>query len=327
MGVYCVSDATTTSEESWRPVKRAAGRYEVSDAGRVRGPSGKVLKPTLMEIGYYSVALSLRNHKVIRQYVHRLVAEAFIGPVEGALVVNHRNGDKRDNRLANLEVISRAGNGLQWAATGRSVKAGRKRTGFCGRGHPLPENTTACLECQRLKKAGHVFNPPEDTEWRTTSVSGYLVSSDGRVWSTKTNRVIRPGVNRSGYCYVNIRDAGRTRPISVHRLVAEAFIGPVNTMHVIDHINGDKKDNRAANLRALTRSDNIRAFRDTMRATGRHGLKFDEQTIAALKWLLTQGHHRLEDLATQFGMSRSHVYAIAQGHKWSHVQPLPPTAS
>jgi len=310
--------------EAWKPVEVAGGRYEVSDAGRIRGPSGKVLKPTLLQIGYYSVALSLRNHKVLRHYVHRLVAEAFIGPITAAVVVNHRNGNKLDNRLTNLEIIDRAGNGRHWAASGRSSKAGRKRTGYCGRGHALPEGSVFCSTCQQLRNAGHVFQPPEDTEWRPTSVPGYLISADGRVWSEKTCRVLRHGINGPGYCYVNIRDRQRTRPVAIHRLVAEAFLGDVTKDTVIDHKNSNKQDNRVANLRVITRAENIRAFRDAMRMSGRNGLKYDDRVVGELKWLLSQGGHTQAELAARFGMSSSHVNAIALGRKWAHVVPRSP---
>ena len=310
--------------EAWKPVEVAGGRYEVSAAGRIRGPSGKVLKPTLLQIGYYSVALSLRNHKVIRHYVHRLVAAAFISPITAAVVVNHRNGNKLDNRLDNLEIIDRAGNGRHWAASGRSLKAGRKRTGYCGRGHALPEGSTFCSACQKLRKAGHVFRPPEETEWRPTSVTGYLISADGRVWSEKTYRVLRHGINGPGYCYVNIRDGGRTRPAAIHRLVAEAFLGDVTKDKVIDHKNSNKQDNRLANLRVITRAENIRAYRDSMRASGRNGLKYDDRIVGELKWLLSQGRHTQVELAARFGMSPSHVNTIALGRKWAHVAPRSP---
>ena len=98
----------------WRAINES-DKYQVSDSGCVRGPSGRILKPTLMQILYYSVALSLGNHKVIRRYIHRLVAEAFLGGIPKGSVVNHKNHDKLDNRLENLEVVSRAHNAKHWA--------------------------------------------------------------------------------------------------------------------------------------------------------------------------------------------------------------------
>ena len=97
--------------------------YEVSDAGEVRSRGGwrkfgarerycvpHVLKPAVHSRGYLVVSLRVpgdrRTHKA---YVHRLVAAAFLPAVEGA-EVNHRNGDKKDNRAENLEWITRSEN-------------------------------------------------------------------------------------------------------------------------------------------------------------------------------------------------------------------------
>ncbi len=72
----------------WRKTKES-DRYEVNDNGDVRGPSGRILKPTLMQIGYYSAAISLGDFKTIRRYVHRLVADAFLGGTSKGSVVKH----------------------------------------------------------------------------------------------------------------------------------------------------------------------------------------------------------------------------------------------
>lgn len=96
--------------------------YEVSNEGRVRSLSrtvkcghrggtrqipGKLLKPhVLIQSGYKQVILEGRN----KQSVHRLVALAFVpGHTEG-LVVNHKNGDRQDNRPENLEWVTQAEN-------------------------------------------------------------------------------------------------------------------------------------------------------------------------------------------------------------------------
>lgn len=97
------------SDEQWLPVHGLAGRYEVSSLGRVRSLDrtdlagrprvGQVLKPYRDgKKGY--VAVSIEG---CRRKVHRLVAAAFHGsPWEGAQV-NHLNGERADNRSANLE--------------------------------------------------------------------------------------------------------------------------------------------------------------------------------------------------------------------------------
>jgi hypothetical protein len=310
--------------ETWKPIAHTESRYVVSDAGRVRGPHGKVLKPTLLQIGYYSVALSLGRKGVRRRYVHRLVAEAFVGAIGDDEVVNHKNHDKLDNRATNLEIISRSANTAHWATLGKSPDVKKKSNGLCGRGHPLHttrKGARYCKECARLRVRGDVPSPPSDTEWRPTAFAGYLVSADGRVWSLRTNRILRHGVNKPGYQYVTIRVDGGQQPKTLHRLVAQAFIGDVPDGSVVDHINGDRQDNRVENLRILTHSENIRAYRDVCRRTGRHGFKHDAEVIARVKRDLLDKKYTHAEIALRNGISRSHVGNIACGNQWAHVSP------
>jgi HNH endonuclease len=60
------------------------------------------LQPRVDEDGYCRVNLSRGSRAKFTRYVHRLVMAAFVGPLE----VDHRNGDKTDNRLKNLEWVS-----------------------------------------------------------------------------------------------------------------------------------------------------------------------------------------------------------------------------
>ena len=81
--------------------------YFVTDDGTVYSCSFgrfKKLKPTIDNHGYARCHLS-KNRKQRSTLVHRLIAEHFIGPI-GDLTVNHKNGNKLDNRVDNLEIMS-----------------------------------------------------------------------------------------------------------------------------------------------------------------------------------------------------------------------------
>lgn len=89
--------------ERWAPVRGFEGLYEVSDLGRVkRCGSAKCLKPMPNTKGYPSV--DLKDHGR-RKYavVHRLVAETFIPKPDNKPQVNHKDGDKTNNAVSNLE--------------------------------------------------------------------------------------------------------------------------------------------------------------------------------------------------------------------------------
>ena len=83
----------------------------------------------------------------------------------------------------------------------------------------------------------------------------YVVSDHGRIrgltpWSRgdKIAHVIRNG---SGYLYVSLSNASKSRRFPVHTLVMLAFRGPRPDGHQIHHLNGDRSDNRLSNLTYL----------------------------------------------------------------------------
>ena len=79
----------------------------------------------------------------------------------------------------------------------------------------------------------------------------YQVSDFGRVRSLKygKTRVMRTYKNNNGYLLVNLYKNGKRKHLSVHRLVASAFIENDNLFNTeVNHINEDKTDNREVNL-------------------------------------------------------------------------------
>lgn len=95
--------------EEWRPIAESNGRYEVSDAGRVRSlwaargrrPAPLLLKPLVDREGYIRFRLIVGDKRKDRM-AHILVLRAFVGPRGPGQQTRHLNGDKSDNRVANL---------------------------------------------------------------------------------------------------------------------------------------------------------------------------------------------------------------------------------
>ena len=96
--------------EEWRPVVGYEGLYEVSNTGRVRSVDrfyyrlhkGKVLSPTKDRYGYLTVTLNC-NGKSKTIKIHRLVAQAFLPNPDNLPQVNHKDEDKTNNNVTNLE--------------------------------------------------------------------------------------------------------------------------------------------------------------------------------------------------------------------------------
>ena len=96
--------------------------HEVSSLGRVRRLESVALLPG-HELRQYETEQGYRSIHLAAA-VHRLVAEAFVGPCPSGFVANHKNGDKTDNRAENLEWVSRSENQDHALRTGLSMARG-----------------------------------------------------------------------------------------------------------------------------------------------------------------------------------------------------------
>lgn len=108
-------------------------------------------------------------------------------------------------------------------------------------------------------------------EWR--DIPGYegmyQVSDQGRVKSlektvpnkwprvcTYHEKVLKPNRNKQGYLRIHVCKLGEKKHLSIHRLVASAFLSEYTEKKPVDHLNGICGDNRLSNIRMATQSEN-----------------------------------------------------------------------
>lgn len=82
--------------------------------------------------------------------------------------------------------------------------------------------------------------------------SDYQIYEDGRVWSNKTNKFLKPMKNQGGYCYVQLFDGHKGRNFFIHRLVVMAFIPNPDNLPQVNHKDENPENNSVENLEWCT---------------------------------------------------------------------------
>ena len=160
--------------------------------------------------------------------------------------------------------------------------------------------------------------------WRRIagSRSGYYVSDLGRVRGPRG--MMSPCSDSDGYKQVRmgIGPTGKFFTKTVHALVCNAFIGPCPDGLEIDHVDGDKTNNRLANLERVTHSENLRRGRllglIDSRGTKQKNAKLTEANVHEIRKMVAEGVPR-KDAAREFGVSESTISLVFNRLTWRHI--------
>lgn len=96
-------------KEIWKPIKDYEGLYEISNLGRVKSLKFQTILKPYKKNGYLCVNLYC-NAETKHEYIHRLVAKAFIPNTNDYKYINHIDCDKHNNKVNNLEWCTQAHN-------------------------------------------------------------------------------------------------------------------------------------------------------------------------------------------------------------------------
>lgn len=154
--------------------------------------------------------------------------------------------------------------------------------------------------------------------------NGYMITDTGVVYSTRQHkhRKLKPQISHNGYLSVSLCVDGKKQSKRINRLVAEAFIPNPENKPEVNHKNGNKKDNRVANLEWATRSENIQhSFRVLCRIhpkgmlgkTGLQNKRCKSVLGTNIKTGETTKYISLTDAANKTGARTSNIYHCCIG--------------
>ena len=278
---------TTLRYLSNKSPEQSSSGWQVSSFGRIRSPKGVVTRGSLTPPGYRTLGLCGQTWPV-----HRAIMITFYGlpsHVE-AWQVNHRDGDKSNNHLDNLEYTSSSQNiahsfanlqrqdpcharskAVQWRRqrealwqTCKSICSAALEIGMSRQTvskHCHNRSSVKGIEFRFADQIGTAFS---GEQWKPMldpvsglEAPGRMVSSFGRITSSRS--VVSKGcLSKMGYYQTSISSYSIRRTVLVHRLVAAAFLGPPPSIchSMVNHRDLDKGNNSVENLEWTTPSEN-----------------------------------------------------------------------
>lgn len=276
---------------SSQTLESSNSRWQVSSFGRYYNPNNAVISRGYLHPSGYRV-MGLARYK---WHVHRVVLITFTGlpPNQETWLVHHKDGDKSNNRLDNLEYVTASQNRLHYLATsGKTNRANSKPVmwrpvGSSGRWTISSSVKAAAMQlgitafavsdcCHKMSSAKgyemrfedkHTANLPGEEwkpmlePWRGMELPRRMVSSQGRVISAR-GVVSRGCKTKIGYYVTRVCVNGHWKSVFVHRLVAYTFLGPPPGSHhsMVNHKDFDKSNNAVNNLEWVSPAENAAHF-------------------------------------------------------------------
>lgn len=163
--------------------------------------------------------------------------------------------------------------------------------------------------------------------WRRVIIGdhklNYEVSDKGHVRNFKTKKLLKGREGSNGYFRIAVCDAsiGYKKDKGIHQLVMDAFNPTDDPNLEINHLDGDKSNNRLSNLKWVTHQENMKHAHETdLFRTGEdcYLSKYTEEDIKSVCGLLELGF-KYNDIMNQTGVHSSEVRKIARGGAWRCV--------
>lgn len=170
----------------------------------------------------------------------------------------------------------------------------------------------------------------DDEEWRIIPdlTEKYEVSSHGRIRATRNGKIRKTPVGKRGYpvfsvkgsCFNPPKKPNGSYPVYVHGCVAKAFIENPRNCQQVNHIDGNKENNKVENLEWCTSKENM----DHARRTGLHKSDGDKAILQIKNGVIIAEYKSASEASRKTGLSRPNICNVANhrvhnGHHWISI--------
>lgn len=150
-----------------------------------------------------------------------------------------------------------------------------------------------------------------------------LRRAKGNAFAPVRERIRVPAIQREGYVCAFLCREGKSAKFYIHRLVATAFLDNPENLPQVNHIDGNKQNNRIDNLEWTTASQNCRHAIDeslyqSARGETAGNVKLTEENVREIRRLAVIGLMHKE-IAELFGVGRKNITKIVNRQRWKHV--------
>jgi hypothetical protein len=159
-------------------------------------------------------------------------------------------------------------------------------------------------------------------EWKQYKDFNYEVNKDGFVRNITTKWIIKPVIRRAGYMELRLSKLNKIYHIRLHKVIYTSWVKEPDIGMHIDHINGNRFDNRLCNLREVTPEENYKNKPFMKRGTEVNTNKLSEDQVMEIRRNKQDGK-RTRDLCKDFSISKTTVNRICSGKLWKHLPILP----
>lgn len=199
--------------------------YYIEETGRLMNKKTGHYYSGTIRGGYLIYDLRWNGSKYSKS-AHRLVAEYFIDNPNNYEYVHHIDNNRLNNDISNL----------QWSNASNNNLASNKKPAI--KNHSDSNKYDEKIE-----------------QWKNILDTIYLISNQGRVLNTVTEKILQGKITESGYREYCLTINCKKKSFIAHRLVYSAF-NPNEILNIINHIDGNKLNNKLENLENTTSQDN-----------------------------------------------------------------------